>query len=31
MEFLFAVEMFLRRKGLAAPVGASLVGLAEVE
>jgi hypothetical protein len=31
MEFIFAVEMILRRKGLATPVGASLVGLAEVE
>ena len=27
MEFLFAVEAFLRRKGLAVPVGASLVSI----
>lgn len=31
MEFLFAVETFLRCKGLAVPVGTSLVGLAEAE
>jgi len=31
MEFLFAVETFLRQKGLAYPVGASLAGLAEAE
>ena len=29
IEFLFAVETFLRREGFAIPVGASLVGLAE--
>ncbi|MFQ6099641.1 MAG: pyridoxal-phosphate-dependent aminotransferase family protein [Anaerolineae bacterium] len=29
MEFLFAVETFLRKKGLTVPVGAGLVGLAE--
>jgi len=29
MEFLFAVETFLRQKGLAYPIGASLAGLAE--
>jgi len=28
MEFLFAVETFLRQKGLACPAGASLAGLA---
>ena len=28
MEFLFAVETFLRQKGLECPVGASLAGLA---
>jgi len=28
MEFLFAVETFLRQRGLACPVGASLAGLA---
>ena len=28
MELLFAVETFLRREGLAVPVGASLVGVA---
>ncbi len=31
MEFLFAVEAFLRRKGLAVPVGASLVGIAALD
>ncbi len=31
VEFLFAVETFLRRQGLAVPVGASLAGLAEAE
>jgi len=31
MEFLFAVETFLRRRGLAVPVGAGLIGLAEAE
>jgi len=31
MEFIFAVKIFLRRKGLAAPVGVSLVRLVEVE
>ncbi len=31
IEFLFAVEAFLRQRGLAVPVGASLAGLAEVE
>ncbi|MDY6876851.1 MAG: alanine--glyoxylate aminotransferase family protein [Chloroflexota bacterium] len=31
VEFLFAVETFLRQKGLTVPVGASLVGLAEAE
>jgi hypothetical protein len=31
MEFIFAVEMFPRRKRLAAPIGASLVGLVGVE
>ncbi|MCX7827563.1 MAG: hypothetical protein N2689_18710, partial [Verrucomicrobiae bacterium] len=31
MEFLFAVEEFLRRKGLAVPPGASMVGMAEVK
>jgi aspartate aminotransferase-like enzyme len=30
MEFLFAVETFLRQKGLTYSVGASLAGLAEV-
>jgi len=29
MDFLFAVEEFVRQKGQAVPVGASLVGLAE--
>jgi len=29
MEFLFAVETFLRQKGFDVPVGASLVGLTE--
>jgi aspartate aminotransferase-like enzyme len=29
MEFLFAVESFLREKDLAGPVGSSLVGLVE--
>ncbi|HEC34556.1 MAG TPA: alanine--glyoxylate aminotransferase family protein [Chloroflexi bacterium] len=31
MEFLFAVEEFLRQRRLAVPVGASLVGLAGTE
>jgi len=31
MEFLFAVETFLRQKGITIPVGASLSGLAETE
>ncbi|MDW8068710.1 MAG: alanine--glyoxylate aminotransferase family protein [Anaerolineae bacterium] len=31
MEFLFAVEEFLRRKGFAVPPGASMVGMAEVK
>lgn len=31
IELLFAVETFLRQKGLAVPVGTSLVGLAGVE
>ncbi len=30
MEFLFAVETFLRQRGLACPVGASLAGLADI-
>jgi alanine-glyoxylate transaminase/serine-glyoxylate transaminase/serine-pyruvate transaminase len=30
MEFLFAVESFLRLRGLDVPVGASLAGMAEV-
>jgi len=29
MEFLFAVETFLRKKGFKVPVGVSLVGLTE--
>jgi alanine-glyoxylate transaminase/serine-glyoxylate transaminase/serine-pyruvate transaminase len=29
IEFLFAVEEFLRQQGLKVPLGASLVGLAE--
>jgi hypothetical protein len=28
MEFLFAVEEFLRGKGIPVPAGASMVGLA---
>ncbi len=31
MEFLFAVEAFLRHKGLDVPVGASLVGVAALD